>query len=74
MAPMALYTHKRWNVYECSDCLDGKERDDDDDIMAEGKWLLALPEGTERPDYCPMCASYLSLGDPTLVEITRVKE
>lgn len=73
MALIALLTHRRWNAYECSDCLDGEERTDDDPIMAEGKWLLALPEGTERPDFCPMCGSYLSLGDPELIEIQRVK-
>lgn len=68
----ALYTQTKWKAYECSDCIDGRERTDDD-FSAEGKWLIAIPADMERPDFCPMCGSYLSLMDPEHIEIKRIR-
>jgi rubrerythrin len=58
-------------VYECSDCIDGEPRTGDEDIHAESKWHLFLLYGEERPDHCPMCGSYLSLGESTPMLLSK---
>lgn len=54
-----------WTAYRCSDCDPTLVFDDPDDPAAEYEqpYVLLVPEGDPTPDFCPRCASYLSLCD-----------
>lgn len=66
-------TDRVWHMYVCSDCdPDPMFRDEDDEsgVEYDNKAIVILPSDIERPDHCPRCQSYLSLGDPTVVRVT----
>jgi hypothetical protein len=46
-----------WQEYSCADCdptLPGME-----DSEYEKPYVILVPEGTDAPDICPRCSSYL---------------
>jgi hypothetical protein len=73
-------TERTWHLYECSDCdpdpmfADEEDKADPDhpSNLYSNKALIVLPSDIERPNYCPRCESYLSLGDPTVVRVTTL--
>lgn len=59
---------REWGLFTCSDC--DPEWAEEPAEHAEKFSLVCRVD--QRPDYCPRCLSYLSLGDPTAVRVTTV--
>lgn len=58
-----------WGLYECSDC-NPEFMDEDDEGERYDTAFKMVCRTDQRPDYCPRCLSYLSLGSPTVVRVT----
>ena len=65
-----LTTH-RWRLYECSDCNpEFADANDPEGAEYAEPYRIICQIGTEPPEHCPRCASYLSLCETTEVDVT----